>query len=129
MCAPDCDGWCVSWPVSVTMRVMLETSIRYQVTPPSGHCLGWKFAGTMICCNPALNNNTSQSCSCGCFKCYHCGEETMNFCLQIWLECSEWPHTKLFLALVITIEPWLPPQPSLLEYIESCISITINNVC
>ena len=51
----------------------------------------------------------------------------MNFCLQIWLECSEWPHTKLFLALVITIEPWLPPQPSLLEYIESCISITINN--
>ena len=90
---------------------------RYQI---SGHSAlwslprpGWKSAGAMIGHSPALNNNTSQSCSCWCFKCYHCWEETMNFCLQIWLESSEWPHTKLFLALVITIEPWLPPQPQL----------------
>ena len=124
--------WCisVSWPVSVTMRA--HVGDRYQISGPSALWSlpwpGWKSAGAMIGHSPALNNNTSQSCSCWCFKCYHWWEETMNFCLQIWLESSEWPHTKLFLALVITIEPWLPPRPQLAQiYCESCISITINN--
>lgn len=107
--------WWWGWCVSVTMRA--HVGDRYQI---SGHSAlwslpwpGWKSAGAMIGHSPALNNNTSQSCSCWCFKCYHWWEETMNFCLQIWLESSEWPHTKLFLALVITIEPWLPPHRQL----------------
>ena len=118
-CLPDvllccCWLWCisVSWPVSVTMRAVSGTSIG-SLHPLVTGVPSWKSAGKGICHSPALNNNTSQPCSCWCFKCYHWWEETMNFCLQIWLESSEWPHTKLFLALVITIELWLPPRPQL----------------
>ena len=108
---PGCLVFCCSWLWGRCVWVTMRARDQYQV---SGHSTlwslpSWKSARTMICSRPALNNNTSQSCSCWCFKCYHWWEETMNFCLQIWLESSEWPHTKLFLALVITIEPWLPP--------------------
>lgn len=111
-CAGDC-GVSVypgqyQWPWEPCRGPVLGHSTLWSLVWPS-----WKSAGKGICHSPALNNNTSQPCSCWCFKCYHWWEETMNFCLQIWLESSEWPHTKLFLALVITIEPWLPPRPEL----------------